>query len=97
MPLWPRFRMESTRRWLWPKANGIDLDKYTAAVSYGVGQNYYYDSKQIALMNHDFSTQFSVENMAKDLDICHRLTQSQGMEMAGLEVSRQVYQEGAGP
>ncbi len=75
------------------RTNGIDLDKYSAAISYGVGQNYYYDSKQIALMSKDYTTQFSVENMAKDLDICHRMIQPQGMEMPGLEVSRNVYKE----
>lgn len=73
--------------------NGIDMDKYSAAISYGVGQNYYYDSKQIALMNRDYTTQFSVENMEKDLDICHRLIQSEGIDMPGLEVSREVYKE----
>lgn len=75
------------------KENGIDLDKYSAAISYGVGQNYYYDSKQIALMNQDYTTQFSVENMAKDLEICHRLIEEEGINMPGLEVSRAVYKE----
>ncbi len=79
------------------KANGIDLDKYTAAVSYGVGQNYYYDSKQIALMNHDFSTQFSVENMAKDLDICHRLTSEPGHGNGGAGSVPAGISGGAGP
>ena len=73
--------------------NGIDIDKYSAAISYGVGQNYYYDSKQIALMNRDYTTQFSVENMEKDLDICHRLVEGEGIVMPGLEVSRAVYEE----
>lgn len=73
--------------------NGIDMDKYSAAISYGVGQNYYYDSKQIALMNRDYTTQFSVENMEKDLDICHRLVEGEGIVMPGLEVSRAVYEE----
>ncbi len=73
--------------------NGIDIDKYSAAISYGVGQNYYYDSKQIALMNRDYTTQFSVENMEKDLDICHRLIEGEGILMPGLEVARDVYRE----
>lgn len=75
------------------RENGIDLDKYSAAISYGVGQNYYYDSKQIALMNQDYTTQFSVENMAKDLEICRRLIDSEGISMPGLEVSRAIYKE----
>ena len=74
-------------------ANGIDLDKYSAAISYGVGQNYYYDSKQMALMNRDYTTQFSVENMEKDLSICHRLIQEEGIHMPGLDVSREIYKE----
>ena len=75
------------------RENGIDLDKYSAAISYGVGQNYYYDSKQIALMNQDYTTQFSVENMAKDVEICRRLIDSEGISMPGLEVSRAIYKE----
>ncbi len=74
-------------------SQGIDLDKYSAAISYGVGQNYYYDSKQIALMNRDYTTQFSVENMAKDLNICHDMIEDEGICMPGLEVSRAIYEK----
>lgn len=72
---------------------GIDMDKFSAAISYGGGQNYYYDSKQMALRNKDYTTQFSVENMAKDLDICHKLVKELGIEMPGLEVSRGIYEK----
>ena len=70
---------------------GIDLNKFGAAISYGGGQNYYFDSKQDALNYKDYSTKFSVENMAKDLDICHKLIESENLQMPGLEVARKVY------
>ena len=72
---------------------GIDIDKFSAAISYGGGQNSYYDSKQMALRYKDYTTQFSVENMAKDLDICHKMISQLGIEMPGLEVSRAVYEK----
>lgn len=70
---------------------GIDIDKFSAAISYGGGQNYYYDSKQMALRFKDYTTQFSLENMAKDLDICHKMIGQMGISMPGLEVARSVY------
>lgn len=71
---------------------GIDIDKFSAAISYGGGQNYYYDSKQMALRYKDYTAQFSVENMAKDLEICHNLVAPKHYRMPGLEVARSVYE-----
>lgn len=70
---------------------GIDIDKFSAAISYGGGQNYYYDSKQMALRYKDYTTQFSVDNMAKDLEICHNLVAPKNYEMPGLEAVRRIY------
>ena len=70
---------------------GIDIDKFSAAISYGGGQNYYYDSKQMALRYKDYTAQFSVDNMAKDLEICHNLIAPKHLNMPGLEAARQVY------
>lgn len=70
---------------------GIDIDKFSAAISYGGGQNYYYDSKQMALRYKDYTAQFSVDNMAKDLEICHNLIAPMNFKMPGLEAARQVY------
>lgn len=64
---------------------GIDIDKFSAAISYGGGQNYYYDSKQMALRYKDYTTQFSVDNMAKDLEICHNLVAPKIMRCRGLK------------
>ncbi|HIT05367.1 MAG TPA: NAD(P)-dependent oxidoreductase [Candidatus Scybalocola faecipullorum] len=72
---------------------GIDIDKFSAAISYGGGQNSYYDSKQMALRYKDYTTQFSVSNMAKDLEICHNLVSQMHVHMPGLEVAREVYHE----
>lgn len=72
---------------------GIDINKYSAAISYGGAQNYYFDSKQQMLRDRDYSTRFSVENMAKDLDICHKMIGEMGVTMPGLEVARNVYEK----
>ena len=72
---------------------GIDIDKFSAAISYGGGQNYYYDSKQMALRYKDYTTQFSIANMAKDLEICDYLVAPKHYHMPGLEVARNVYEK----
>lgn len=74
-------------------SQGIDIDKFGAAVSYGFGQNSYLNSKQMALRYKDYTTQLSLETMAKNLEICRRLTERLGIRMPGLEVAADVYEE----
>lgn len=74
-------------------SQGIDIDKFGAAVSYGFGQNAYFDSKQMALRYKDYTTQLSLENMAKDLGICQRLAERLNVSMPGLDVAAAVYED----
>lgn len=73
------------------KANGIEVDEYAKAISYGGGKNFYLDGKAKAIRDHNYVTAFSVENMAKDLGICINLSKESEVLMPGLEVSRDVY------
>lgn len=71
--------------------NGIGVDAYAKAISYGGGQNFYLDGKAKAIADGNYATAFSVENMAKDLGICQVLAKESEVSMPGLEVSSKVY------
>lgn len=72
---------------------GIDIDRFSAALSCGGGQNAFYDNKQMAIKNKDYTTTFSVENMAKDVDICMRLAKAEGIETRGLTHIQEIYEQ----
>lgn len=72
-------------------ANGIDILAFAEAVSYGGGQNFYLDSKKTPISQEDYTTAFSVENMAKDVNICVKLAQECGVCMPGEENAKRVY------
>lgn len=71
--------------------NGISIDTFTTAISYGGGQNFYLDSKASAIRDENYTTAFSVENMAKDLGICQELSKECGFPMPGMEYAKKVY------
>ncbi|OON90964.1 MAG: 3-hydroxyisobutyrate dehydrogenase [Candidatus Epulonipiscium fishelsonii] len=71
--------------------NGISVEDYTTAISYGGGQNFYLDGKSNSIAENNFTTAFSVENMAKDVDICINLAKECGLNMPGEKVAQQVY------
>ncbi|MCM1188763.1 MAG: NAD(P)-dependent oxidoreductase [bacterium] len=72
-------------------ANGIDIMTFAEAISYGGGQNFYLDSKKDPISRQDYTTAFSVENMAKDVNICMRLAEECGVSMPGEENAKRVY------
>lgn len=72
-------------------ANGIDILTFAEAISYGGGQNFYLDSKKTPISQEDYTTAFSVENMAKDVNICMKLAQECGVRMPGEENAKRVY------
>lgn len=74
--------------------NGISVDDFATAVSYGGGQNFYLDSQAQNLKNENWTTAFSLENMHKDLGICQRLAALSEVEMQGAENAKAVYDEG---
>lgn len=73
-------------------SQGIDMDRYGAALSYGNAQNSYFDTKQAAIKNRDYTTAFSVENMEKDINICLNFANQHNFRMKGLEVVRNIYE-----
>lgn len=72
-------------------ANGIGIEAFAEAVSYGGGQNFYLDSKKGAIEKEDYSTAFSVENMHKDVTICRNLAAQCRVNMPGEENVAKVY------
>lgn len=71
--------------------NGVDIDKFVTAVSYGGGQNFYLDGKAQAIKTEDYTTAFSVDNMAKDISICLSLAAECGVSMPGENAAKEVY------
>ena len=73
--------------------NGISVMDYAEAISYGGGQNFYLDSKKTAIGKEDYTTAFSVENMAKDVNICMNLAEECGLSMPGEQAAAQGYEK----
>lgn len=73
--------------------NGISVSEYAEAISYGGGQNFYLDSKKGVIEAEDYTTAFSVENMAKDIDICMKLAEETGLPMPGEQNACNVYKK----
>lgn len=74
-------------------ANGLDIQSFATAISYGGGQNFYLDSKKDVIEKKDFTTAFSIENMNKDVHICQRLAASCGVAMPGEDNVVRVYEK----
>jgi 3-hydroxyisobutyrate dehydrogenase len=74
------------------KANGISIPEFAKAISYGGGQNFYLDGQAPKLDAEDYTTAFSIENMAKDVNICCNLAKECKVNMPGEENARRVYQ-----
>lgn len=73
------------------KANGISIPEFTKAVSYGGAANWYLDGQAGKLDAEDYTTAFSIENMAKDVNICVNLARECGVKMPGEENALNVY------
>lgn len=74
------------------KANGISIPTYAEAISYGGGQNFYLDGQAAKLDAEDYTTAFSIENMAKDVNICMNLAKECSVAMPGQQNTQEVYQ-----
>lgn len=70
---------------------GLSIDDFTTAISYGGGQNFYLDSQSENLKNKNWKTAFSIENMHKDLGICERMSKNDNFAMPGMENAKKVY------
>ncbi|MFI3168014.1 MAG: NAD(P)-dependent oxidoreductase [Bacillota bacterium] len=73
------------------KKQGIAVSEFAKAVSYGGGQNFYLDGKASAIESENFATAFSVENMAKDIDICVELAKECDVFVGGVLNAKDVY------
>ncbi|MGL5948359.1 MAG: NAD(P)-dependent oxidoreductase [Aeromonas sp.] len=73
---------------------GISKADFNTAVSYGGGSNFYLTSKIDALINDNYTTAFSLENMAKDIGIMRTLMQENNLALPGVDVVHSVYQQG---
>lgn len=76
------------------RKEGISVDDFATAISYGGGQNFYLDGQAQNIKNENWTTAFSLENMHKDLGICQRLSKNADFPMPGMENAKAVYDEG---
>ncbi|MBQ8647061.1 MAG: NAD(P)-dependent oxidoreductase [Oscillospiraceae bacterium] len=72
---------------------GIDPKTFATAISYGGGQCFYLDTKNAPIAAEDWTTAFSIENMAKDINICMSLAAEMGVSMPGEANVQRVYQD----
>ncbi|MGL4671261.1 NAD(P)-dependent oxidoreductase [Cetobacterium sp.] len=73
--------------------SGIPTENFIKAISYGGGQNFYLDGKGSAIMNNNFATAFSVENMHKDVHLTGNLLDELGLNLPGVRVVQGIYDE----
>ncbi|MEF3098108.1 3-hydroxyisobutyrate dehydrogenase [Raoultella ornithinolytica] len=73
---------------------GIDKSAFHTAISYGGAANWYLDSKINSLIAEDYRTAFSLQNMAKDVNIMKTLLQESGLTLPGVDVVKAVYDRG---
>lgn len=72
-------------------AHGISVETFAKAISYGGAQNFYLDSKKEVISSRDFTTAFSVENMAKDVGLALDLAAQKNLNLLGEKAVSQVY------
>ena len=73
--------------------NGIPTEDFIEAISYGGGQNFYLDGKGKAIMDNNFATAFSVENMHKDVHFTGNLLDELGLNLPGVRIVQGIYDE----
>ena len=73
---------------------GIDKTDFHTALSYGGATNWYLDSKISSLIAEDYRTAFSLQNMAKDVNIMKTLLKESGLTLPGVDVVKHVYDRG---
>lgn len=72
----------------------IPKDAFREAISYGGATNFYLDSKINSLIAEDYSTAFSMQNMAKDVNIMTSMLKDAGLNLPGVKVIKHVYDKG---
>ena len=73
---------------------GISAEDFHTAVSYGGAQNFYLDGQWKSIADGNWTTAFSIENERKDLGICQRLADEQGINMPVMQHVKSLYDKG---
>lgn len=73
---------------------GIAKADFQQAISYGGASNFYLTSKINSLIAEDYSTAFSLQNMAKDVGIMKNLLDESGLNLPGVGLVKTVYEQG---
>ncbi|MGL6065413.1 MAG: NAD(P)-dependent oxidoreductase [Fusobacteriaceae bacterium] len=73
--------------------NGIPTENFIKAISYGGGQNFYLDGKGKSIIEGNFSTAFSVENMHKDVHLTGDLVKESELILPGVAIVQGIYDE----
>lgn len=74
-------------------SQGISIDDFVTAISYGGAQNFYMDTKSNAIKNEDFTTAFSTENMNKDVKLTKELMEESNLELSAVNLVNEIYDE----
>ncbi len=75
------------------RRNGIDARLYVEAIAAGGGQNAYLDNHVDMLAENEFPASFTLQNAAKDMNICMDLAARTGLSMPGEENVLKVYRK----
>jgi 3-hydroxyisobutyrate dehydrogenase len=73
---------------------GIEKSNFNTAVSYGGASNFYLTSKINSLIDENYTTAFSLENMAKDIGIMQTMMAESNLNLPGANVVNDIYQQG---
>lgn len=73
---------------------GIDKEAFGLAASYGGASNFYMSGKLPAIAKGDFTTAFSLQNMAKDVHIMKSMMEESGLNLPGADVVKSIYDQG---
>lgn len=76
------------------KKQGLDVEDFVTAVSYGGGQNFYMDGKAKPIVNEDFTCNFALGYEYKDLNLAKELEESSGLNLTGFQNALEKYREG---
>lgn len=72
---------------------GLDLNDVVTALSYGGAQCFYLDTKANNIINHNYPTAFSIENMNKDVHFAKEIADSVNAEVPSLRNVVKVYEK----
>lgn len=75
------------------KTLGLDQKEVVTALGYGGAQCFYLDTKANNIINNQYPTAFSIENMNKDVHFAKEMAENAGKKTPALERVVQVYEE----